>query len=43
MNSSRSLLVLGVTGQVGTLVAQHLKRSAAHFSVGNRQKREGAG
>src|SRR5882724_4427908 len=38
MNSSRSLLVLGVTGQVGTLVAQHLKRSAVHFSVGTRRK-----
>src|SRR6201997_360630 len=38
MNSSRSLLVLGVTGQVGTLVAQHLKRSEVHFSVGTRRK-----
>src|SRR5712664_4083471 len=38
MNSSRSLLVLGVTGQVGTLVAQHLKRSAVHFSAGTRRK-----
>src|SRR5260370_35721032 len=38
MNSSRSLLVLGVTGQVGTLVAQHLKRSEIHFSVGTRRK-----
>ena len=38
MNSSRSLLVLGVTGQVGTLVAQHLQRSAVHFSVGTRRK-----
>src|SRR6267154_3982514 len=38
MNSSRSLLVLGATGQVGTLVAQHLKRSAVHFSVGTRRK-----
>src|SRR5258706_12688089 len=38
MNSSRSLLVLGVTGQVGTLVAQHLKRSGVHFSVGTRRK-----
>src|SRR5712671_6214412 len=38
MNSSRCLLVLGATGQVGTLVAQHLKRSAVHFSVGTRRK-----
>src|SRR6266436_5736469 len=38
MNSSRSLLVLGVTGRVGTLVAQHLKRSEVHFSVGTRRK-----
>jgi uncharacterized protein YbjT (DUF2867 family) len=38
MNSSSNLLVLGVTGQVGTLVAQHLKRSAVHFSVGTRRK-----
>src|SRR6266851_9442257 len=38
MNCSRSLLVLGVTGQVGTLVAQHLKRSEVHFSVGTRRK-----
>src|SRR2546429_1678770 len=38
MNSSRSLLVLGVTGQVGTLVAEHLKRSEVHFSVGTRRK-----
>src|SRR5258706_9090092 len=38
MNSSRSLLVLGATGQVGTLVAQHLKRSAVHFSAGTRRK-----
>src|SRR6267154_4833884 len=38
MNTSRSLLVLGVTGQVGTLVAQHLKRSEVHFSVGTRRK-----
>src|SRR6266550_2772054 len=38
MNSSSSLLVLGVTGQVGTLVAQHLKRSEVHFSVGTRRK-----
>src|SRR5258705_5683895 len=38
MNSSRNLLVLGVTGQVGTLVAQDLKRSAVHFSAGTRRK-----
>jgi len=38
MNTSRSLLVLGATGQVGTLVAQHLKGSAVHFSVGTRRK-----
>src|SRR5260221_5057641 len=38
MDSSPSLLVLGVTGQVRTLVAQHLKRSGVHFSVGTRRK-----
>src|ERR1700746_439696 len=38
MNSSRSLLVLGITGQVGTLVAQHLERRAVHFSAGTRRK-----
>src|SRR5258708_2639462 len=38
MNSSSNLLVLGVTGQVGKLVAKHLKRSKAHFSVGTRRK-----
>jgi NAD(P)H dehydrogenase (quinone) len=38
MNSSSNLLVLGVTGQVGKLVAKHLKRSKAHFSVGSRRK-----
>src|SRR5580704_7085993 len=38
MHSSRNLLVLGATGQVGTLVAQHLKRSPVHFSVGTRRK-----
>src|SRR5437667_10428833 len=38
MNSSRSLLVLGVTGQVGALVAQHLKRSEVHLSAGTRRK-----
>src|ERR1700747_2812646 len=38
MNSSSNLLVLGVTGQVGKLVARHLKKSEAHFSVGSRRK-----
>ena len=38
MNSPSNLLVLGVTGQVGTLVAQQLKRSEVHFSVGTRRK-----
>jgi NAD(P)H dehydrogenase (quinone) len=38
MNRSSNLLVLGVTGQVGKLVAQHLKRSKANFSVGSRRK-----
>src|SRR6201982_1992645 len=38
MNSSSNLLVLGVTGQVGKLVAKHLKRSKANFSVGTRKK-----
>jgi len=38
MNSSSNLLVLGVTGQVGKHVAQHLKRSEANFSVGSRRK-----
>jgi NAD(P)H dehydrogenase (quinone) len=38
MNSSSNLLVLGATGQVGKLVAKHLKRSEAHFSVGTRRK-----
>ena len=38
MNSSSNLLVLGVTGQVGKLVAKHLKRSKANFSVGSRRK-----
>jgi len=36
MNSSSNLLVLGATGQVGKLVAKHLKRSEANFSVGTR-------
>ncbi len=38
MNSSSNLLVLGVTGQVGQLVARHLRRSEAHFTVGSRRK-----
>src|ERR1700756_4318222 len=38
MNSSRNLLVLGVTGQVGKLVAKNLRRSEANFSVGTRRK-----
>ena len=38
MNTSTNLLVLGVTGQVGKLVAKHLKRSKANFSVGSRRK-----
>ena len=38
MNSSSNLLVLGVTGQVGKLVAKTLRRSDAHFSVGTRRK-----
>src|SRR6266403_4029806 len=38
MNSPGNLLVLGVTGQVGKLVAKHLKRSKANFSVGSRRK-----
>ncbi len=38
MNSSSNLLVLGVTGRVGKLVAKHLKRSKANFSVGSRRK-----
>src|ERR1700745_1078487 len=38
MNSSSNLLVLGVTGQVGKLVAKHLKRRKASFSVGSRRK-----
>src|SRR6266536_3839853 len=38
MNSSSNLLVLGATGQVGKLVAKHLRRSEAHFSVGTRRK-----
>ena len=38
MNSSSHLLVLGVTGQVGKLVATNLRRRDAHFSVGTRRK-----
>src|SRR6201982_2546553 len=38
MNSSSNLLVLGVTGQVGKLVATNLKRSEAYFSVGSRRR-----
>src|SRR2546425_6743374 len=38
MNSTSNLLVLGVTGQVGKLVAKNLKRSEANFSVGSRRK-----
>lgn len=38
MNGSSNLLVLGVTGQVGKLVAKTLKRSEANFSVGSRRK-----
>src|SRR6201987_6538222 len=38
MNTSSNLLVLGVTGQVGKLVAKNLRRSDAQFSVGSRRK-----
>ena len=38
MNSSRSLLVMGVTGKVGQLVARHLRRSEANLAVGTRRK-----
>ena len=38
MNGSSNVLVLGVTGQVGKLVATNLKRSEACFSVGSRRK-----
>jgi uncharacterized protein YbjT (DUF2867 family) len=38
MNSSSNLLVLGATGQVGKLVARHLRRSDANLSVGTRRK-----
>jgi uncharacterized protein YbjT (DUF2867 family) len=37
MNTSSHLLVLGVTGQVGNLVAKTLRGSDAHFSVGTRR------
>src|SRR5260370_1006912 len=33
MNSSSNLLVLGATGQVGKLVAKHLRRREANFSA----------
>src|SRR5438309_11214295 len=38
MNSSSNLLVLGVTGQVGKLVAANLRRRKANLSVGTRRK-----
>src|ERR1700704_4625332 len=38
MNSSSNLLVLGATGQVGQLVARHLRRSDANLLVGTRRK-----
>src|SRR5258705_6907230 len=38
MNSSNNLLVLGVTGQVGKLVAKNLRGSEANFSAGTRRK-----
>src|SRR5258708_27854704 len=38
MNTSSKLVVLGVTGQVGKLVAKNLKKSDARFSVGTRRK-----
>src|ERR1700716_4612715 len=38
MNSPGNLLVLGVTGQVGKLVAKHLKRSKGTLSVGSRRE-----
>jgi NAD(P)H dehydrogenase (quinone) len=38
MNSSSNLLVLGVTGQVGKLVAANLRRSEANLSVGTRRR-----
>src|SRR6202011_5294688 len=38
MNTSSNLLVLGATGQVGKLIAKHLRRSKANFSIGSRRK-----
>jgi NAD(P)H dehydrogenase (quinone) len=38
MNSSRIILVLGATGQVGKFVAEYLQRSEASFSLGTRRK-----
>src|SRR3979409_1260559 len=38
MNTSSHLLVLGVTGQAGNLVAKTLRGTDAHFSVGTRRK-----
>jgi len=38
MNGSSNVFVLGVTGQVGKLVAKNLKRSEANFSVGTRRR-----
>jgi uncharacterized protein YbjT (DUF2867 family) len=38
MNGSSNVLVLGVTGQVGKLVATNLKNREAKFSVGSRRK-----
>jgi NAD(P)H dehydrogenase (quinone) len=38
MNTSSNLLVLGVTGQVGKLVAKNLRRKYARLSVGTRRK-----
>ncbi|WP_207005335.1 NmrA family NAD(P)-binding protein [Trinickia mobilis] len=38
MNSSRNLLVLGATGQIGKLVSRNLRRREANFSVGTRRK-----
>ena len=38
MNTSSNLLVLGVSGQVGKLVAKNLRRRDAQFSVGTRRK-----
>src|SRR5260221_14766125 len=38
MKGSSNVLVLGVTGQVGKLVATNLKGRGANFSVGSRRK-----